>query len=177
MHTEIDRLTQTALTTLTEIALPQLRAERADCSSAETDISFVRRLTQGRLDIIGHEVQRRNGGTETAHLNEVLFEIPAILSDGQNKPRAGGRAPEIDGPTESALKLSSELDQIVSPKQLSDVGNLDDAALGELIEQLQNFEHELSTQRRQLHERIDAIQTEIVRRYREGEASVDTLLE
>lgn len=164
-------------TNLTNIGLADLRSERAECSSAETDVSFVRRLTQGRLDIIGHEVQRRNGGTETANLNEVLFEIPTILSDAPVTARAGQRAPDIDTPTESALKLSARLDQIVSPPQLSDVGQLDDDALVELVSKLEKFEHELSTQRRALHERIDSIQAEIVRRYRDGEASVDTLLE
>ena len=42
-------------------------------------------------------------------------------------------------------------------------------ALGEL-------EQRTSQQRKQLFERIDLLQEEIVRRYKEGEASVDSLL-
>jgi hypothetical protein len=41
---------------------------------------------------------------------------------------------------------------------------------------MRDFENDLSALRRRLHERIDALQAEIGRRYRDGEASVDSLL-
>jgi uncharacterized small protein (DUF1192 family) len=37
------------------------------------------------------------------------------------------------------------------------------------------YEHDVSGRRRALHERIDVLQAEITRRYRTGEASVETL--
>ena len=39
-----------------------------------------------------------------------------------------------------------------------------------------DLERHVSGQRRALHERIDALQEELVRRYKTGEASVDSLL-
>ena len=42
--------------------------------------------------------------------------------------------------------------------------------------QLQAYERRVSDLRRALFDRIDAIENELTRRYRTGEASVDTLL-
>ncbi len=41
--------------------LPELRELRTRCAGVESDVSMVRRLTQGRLDIVIHEAQRRSG--------------------------------------------------------------------------------------------------------------------
>jgi hypothetical protein len=41
---------------------------------------------------------------------------------------------------------------------------------------LEALERRISGQRRELHARIDVLQAEVVRRYREGETSVDDLL-
>jgi len=41
---------------------------------------------------------------------------------------------------------------------------------------LTDFETRVSVQRKQVFERLDALSAELVRRYRDGEASVDGLL-
>ncbi|NDH48438.1 MAG: hypothetical protein EBX99_11510, partial [Acidimicrobiia bacterium] len=53
----------------------------------------------------------------------------------------------------------------------------DDAALAELESRLRAFETAQSEARRRLFDRIDSLTAELVRRYRDGGASVDTLLE
>ena len=50
----------------------------------------------------------------------------------------------------------------------SEIQNLDD--------QLTAFERRVSDDRRERYERLDALSAELVRRYRDGEASVDGLL-
>ena len=177
VHPQLENLAATDLSVLPSIAITDLRSKRSECVGAETDISFVRRLAQGRLDIVGHEVQRRAGGSEGGDINEILFEMPTILSDGQSTNRPGSHAPRIDEPSATALELVDRLDQIVSPAQLSDLGELQDSELSGLVRDVQSFEQELSTMRRDFHRAIDGIQAEIVRRYRDGEASVDTLLQ
>ena len=57
------------------------------------------------------------------------------------------------------------------------MADLDDSALGRLSEGLVDFEGRLSTRRRELFDRIDALTAELVRRYRDGGASVDSLLQ
>jgi hypothetical protein len=42
---------------------------------------------------------------------------------------------------------------------------------------LSDLEHAVSARRRSLHERIDALQSELTRRYKTGEATVDSLLQ
>jgi hypothetical protein len=73
-------------------------------------------------------------------------------------------------------ELEAELDGIVSPGSMTHLPEMDDAALQDVVAKLEAFEHVVSGHRHDLFERIDALQAEITRRYRTGEASVDTLL-
>jgi len=53
---------------------------------------------------------------------------------------------------------------------------VDDSALRALADELDAYEHKVSGQRQALFDRIDALQAEITRRYKTGEATVDALL-
>ncbi len=165
---------------LTTRPIDQLRRIRIECSQVEGDISLVRRVAQGRLDIVGHETGRRSGTAQgDGDMSALLFDMPDILSDpassGTSVP--GGRAVAVNEPGEVAGELVKTLDTLASPTLLSNIESLTDGDLRELFERIRAFELELSSIRRQLHERIDAIQGEIGRRYRDGEASVDSILE
>lgn len=167
------------LTGLTTRPLPELRDIRVQCSEVENDISMVRRLAQGRLDIIGHELRRREG-TESGSAADsmtLLMELPDLMADAPrpgNAPR--GRPVSVGEPGPVALLLVERLDSVAAPVVLSSVESLGDPELRETFELVRGFELELSAVRHQLHERIDAIQSEIGRRYRDGEASIDNLL-
>src|SRR5262245_22973167 len=50
------------LADLEQRALEDLRAMHAECLELETEVSYVRRLTQARIDILRAEVQRRERG-------------------------------------------------------------------------------------------------------------------
>lgn len=163
--------------------MDRLRSIRTELSHAEGDVSLVRRITQGRLDIVGHEVERRQGGgdgSNPADPSSLLFEMPDILTDaaeGAPQSTGAGRPVQILEPGKVALSMIETLDAVASPSQLSTLDQVADAGLADLFGALREFELELSSIRRQLHDRIDAIQDEIARRYRDGEASVDTLLQ
>jgi hypothetical protein len=86
-----------------------------------------------------------------------------------------GRLPQLLAPSAGELD-TSELDAIAGPGVLSRLPELDDDRLATLVEELSAHEHELSSRRRTLHERIDVLQAEITRRYKTGEASVESLL-
>lgn len=177
---ELERLLDPeVLTGLTTRPIDQLRRIRVECSQVEGDISLVRRVSQGRLDIVGHETRRR-AGDESAQgdVTGLLFDLPEILSDapaaGAGVP--GGRPVDVGEPGNVAAALVQQLDAMASPADLAGVDQMTDQQLRELFERIRAFEVELSSIRRQLHERIDAIQAEIGRRYRDGEASVDSIL-
>lgn len=180
VHADLQRLlADDCLKGMTDMPLDRLRGLRVEASAAEGDVSFVRRVAQGRLDIVGHEAKRRAGGEapNAAQVDDLLFDMPDILTD----PAVDGagrtpRAVPVLEPGKIALGLVDDLNKIASPSDLSGVANLDKGQLADLFDSLREFEVDMSAIRRQLHDRIDSMQDEIARRYREGEASVDALL-
>lgn len=185
------------ITDLRSKPLTRLRGLRMELGQAEGDVSFVRRVAQGRLDIAGHEVARReatssdingDGGPQVATASGLLFDMPDILTDTDRRSgfdRDGTLADDVSLPRRNvevlepgpvALALFEELDKTASPHDLSGVEALPSGELADLFDRLRQFELELSAMRRSLHDRIDTIQDEIARRYRDGEASVEALL-
>lgn len=167
-----------ALNHLTTRPIAELRSLRVDCTQVEGDVSLARRIAQGRLDIVGHEVQRRAGSVEgDADLSGLLFDLPDILADRRgNDGKPSGRPVDVNEPGPVALDLVERLDAVATPSDLGGVSDLAEGDLRELFERIRASEIELSSIRRQLHERIDAIQSEIGRRYRDGEASIESFL-
>lgn len=157
-------------------SMEELRAMRAECQAVETGLSLLRRLVQGRLDIVGLDLARRAEGGDPADLPALIARLPEVLSDRTTSPGVG-RLPQMMAPGELPEGLQAELDGIVSPAHLADLPALGDAELEEVAEALGAFERRVSEDRRSLFGCIDAIQAEITRRYRDGEASVDSLLQ
>ncbi len=172
-------LADKVLDALTARPMDDLRRLRTRCTEVEADVSLARRVVQGRLDIIGHEVRRRSGDADAAAaLPSLLFDLPSLMTDEPRAGRgaAGGRAVSITAPGDVAHELVARLDEVASPGRLTSVSSLPDPDLADLLGKMRAYEQELSTVRRRLHERIDALQAEIGRRYRDGEATVDSLL-
>lgn len=195
MHADLQRLLAAEL--LADFGsqpMDRLRQLRTELSLAEGDVSLVRRLTQGRLDIVGHETDRRSrgdsppddpGGPAIGDPTGLLYDMPDILTDGppaSRSPAAGSRSPAagrmapVAEPGPVAEDLIGRLDGIAPSRTLSGLADLTRPELGDLFESLRELEVELSSIRRTLHDRIDTIQDEIARRYRDGEASIDALL-
>jgi hypothetical protein len=152
-----------------------VRAMRAECQEVETGLSLLRRMVQGRLDIVGLELQRRAEGGDPDDLPDLIARLPEVLSDRTHAPGVG-RLPQMMTPGEMPPELEAELDGIVGTGHLADLPSVDDATLRSMADQLADFEQRVSAHRRDLFERIDALQAEITRRYKTGEASVDSLL-
>jgi hypothetical protein len=181
VHADLQRLlADDLLNDFSTRPMDRLRSIRTELTEAEGDVSFARRLAQGRMDIVGYEVERRSGVTDATAADRgptaLLFDMPDILTDAGPGSRGGGRQVQVAEPGPVALALVETLDRIAAPSQLSGIASVEAAGLGDLFEGLREFEVELSTIRRSLHDRIDSIQDEIARRYRDGEASVDALL-
>ncbi len=148
---------------------------RAECQDVETGLSLLRRVVQGRLDIVALELRRRAEGGDPANLGELIGQLPDVLAQ-HTRSAGSGRPTTTLGPGKTDPALSAELETIAGGAALADLPALDDAALRDLTDRLEAFEHRVSGHRRELHERIDRLQAEVTRRYREGEASVDALL-
>lgn len=162
--------------------MEELRATRTEVQEAEVAVSYVRRVVQGRLDIVEAERRRRSGAAAsedpTEEAGSLVEDLPGILADpGHGGRTAGpGRLPMHIDPGHQADTLVADLDREVDPNKLAEIGGLSDAELDVVAESLRTIEHQLSAQRHALHERLDALQAEMVRRYQSGEATVDNLL-
>ena len=67
------------LSGLTELPLDALRARRREAEQEEADLSYLRRLLQGRMDIVSAELRRRQGGSTEGSL---VDQLAGILAEG-----------------------------------------------------------------------------------------------
>lgn len=168
-------LDPTYLGDLRQRPMEELRTMRATCQEVETALSMLRRTVQGRLDIVRMELDRRAQGGEPGDLTDLIARLPEILSD-RTRPSGVGRLPQLMAPGELPPELEAELDAIAGSGHLSDLPSRPDGDLQAMTGELEAFEQRVSAHRQALFERIDALQAEITRRYKDGEASVDALL-
>jgi len=156
--------------------MEDVRALRDEVQSAEGGLSFVRRMVHGRLDIVGAELERRRQGGDPADLSGLIAQLPDLLTDHEPSG-APPRSPRMLQLAAVPEGLEAELDQIVDTDALADLRTLDDTDLDALATKLVDFERWVSDRRHTLQGRVDELQAEVVRRYREGEATVDGLLD
>ncbi len=155
------------------LALDDLRRRRSSYLEEETGLSYLRRTVQGALDIVRSEISRRRAGTGS-DLAGLVEDLPNLLAAGEGG--STGRLLQIE-PTRVDPVLAGELEEVLERAPVEDVTQLGEAELAELAVQLEGFERKVSEARRALHGEIDALQAELTRRYRTGEASVETLLD
>ncbi|MDH4168161.1 MAG: ABC transporter substrate-binding protein [Acidimicrobiia bacterium] len=165
------------LADLAKRSIDDVRSMRSDCQGLENGLSYVRRLAQGRIDIVGGELARRRGGSRSDSVADLLSRLPEDLSEGYGASSSTvARPPQSMDHTDSADELEDLLNQILPASALGGLADRDDRSLRGLLDRLQEFEHSVSESRRTLHGLIDHLQAEITRRYTTGEASVDSLL-
>jgi hypothetical protein len=170
----IDRvLAEGFLDRLPETSLEDLRAMRADAEQEEVDLSYLRRLLQGRLDILRAEAARRAAGEGAASLIDLL---PAILADegGQSAPHGLGRHAPVE--PSRADHHRRHVEALVADVAMSDPSGHDDASLAHALEILEREEATVSASRHAVQEVMDKCTAEVGRRYREGDANVADLL-
>ncbi|WP_406726735.1 aerial mycelium formation protein [Streptomyces sp. GD-15H] len=180
-------------------SLPDLRALRRDAQRDEADLSYVRRLLQGRIDILRAELARRTsvGGSAgdgaagvgasgagggvagTASVSapvevSVVERLPEILRDTPARHRSSARHVTLGTPrSEESRRLAAEM---LAEVELSDLGARTDGELRAAMGRLVRYEEQVSRRRQGLQRTADDCGAEIARRYREGEAQVDDLL-
>jgi len=162
--------------TIGTVPLPELREIREEAEQEEADLSYLRRMLQGRIDILGAELdRRRRSAAGDPDAGSLLASLPQILADA---PRPGARGMGRHSSTE-ASRVSEHrrrVEQLAGDISLSDVAVRTEEELTASLDQLRSAENEVSTVRRKVHEILDACAAEITRRYRDGEADVSALL-
>jgi len=172
---DLDRLlAEEYVSGIEELSMVELRARKAECSEVEGALSYLRRLVQVRLDILTAELANRASGA-TGEMSDLVKDLGRILAERGTRTLAG-RLPSLALPDIDYDLLTADLDAIFDVDKAGALPETGDAELRRLADAMVELERRVSTQRRALHERLDLLQGEVVRRYKSGEASVDTLL-
>jgi hypothetical protein len=171
-----DALSPDYLVGLEHLSLSGLRAKRDACAELETELSYLRRLAQARIDLILAESERRHLGLADPSPEDLVELLPQILSE-HSRGAGAGRLPTFFAPAQGMQQqLAARVEQLLPSDQLGSLPALSTTELGERLEALSNLERDVSADRRALHDIQDRLQEELVRRYRTGEANVDALL-
>ncbi|MFB7996837.1 ABC transporter substrate-binding protein [Streptomyces sp. NPDC056002] len=154
---------------LSALRLPELRTLRREAQQDEADLSYVRRLLQGRIDILRAEVARRRDPEAP-----VVDRLSEILTDKATRHRSSARHVTLGTPrSEEYRDLAAEM---LAEVELSDLDARTDDELHTAMGRLVRYEQQVSRRRHLLQSTADDCSAEIARRYREGEAQVDDLL-
>ena len=173
-HRRIDRvLADDFLAGITTLEMAELRTRRDDAEQEAVDASYLRRLVQGRIDILTAELARRSGGPDSGSL---IDDLPQILAESGERaaPHGMGRH-DVTEPSR-ADEHRRYVEGLVADVDLSDVSARTDDELRAALEVFQREEAELSAKRNQVHAVLDRFRKEVTRRYRDGEADVAELL-
>ena len=160
----IDRIREASyLDDIETRSLEDLRARRDECMAEREYLSLLRRLVQGRAEILKAELASREGGGDDRPLVDRLSEI--LASDQPVTSR--GEAMRVSLPEEEMLLARRRIERLVADAGISDPSALDDERLKEAVEVLAGEEREVSEQRGDVHRVLDALQDELKRRYKE----------
>jgi hypothetical protein len=155
--------------------MDDLRSMRTACGRIEAQLSYARRMVQGRLDIVEAERVRRAKGLAPSNLAELVAALPAMLSGRVQSEGGGFRSRDIGDHDDPMLE--AKLDLILDGGALMGLPASSDAQLTAVASRLVAFEREVSDQRRLALDAFDALSTEVIRRFRDGEVPVESVLQ
>jgi hypothetical protein len=154
---------------LTGLSLAELRGLRRGAQQEEADLSYLRRLLHGRIDILRAELRRRSSPR-----TNLLEQLPQILADVPSRVRSSARHVTLGTPRSAEHRRLA--DEILGEVTLSDLAARTDEELRQALGRLAEHERRVSLRRQRFQRTADNCSAEITRRYREGEARVDDLL-
>lgn len=160
----VDRITAEGyLDDLATLDVEGVRARRDECAAEESQLSYLRRMLQARLDIVRAERQRRREGGEAHSLVDAL---PALLADAPPANPQAARAMSTDPPEHQMRRRE---DRLAVDGTLARLPDLSEAELDEVAGQIGEEEARVSRIRAIVQDRLDELQAALVTRYRRGE--------
>lgn len=168
------------ITDLESVPAATLRQRRFLADQEEADLSYLRRVLHGRIDLLTAEIRRRHEASVLGEVvrrpspeersdDDLIHEVTTILADVSRPSRGGGRylpaAPSRIGFTRrSAERIAHDLGWSDPRTQTRD-------QLADTLTRLRAQEREISRLRSEVHHVIDVITDEVARRYRAGVVS------
>lgn len=166
----IDRvLAEDYLAGLDRLPLTEVRARRDEAEQEEVDLSYLRRLLQGRIDVVRAEQANRgeDGGS-------VVDRLAQILADDPRPDHGLGRHATLE-PSRVA-EHRRRVERLVADVDMDDVQARTDEEIGRALEAYAHEERSVSAARQAVQKVMDRCEAELTRRYRTGEAQVGDLL-
>ena len=145
--------------------IESVRSMHEECMEVETEVSYVRRLAQARIDIVSAELERRARG---GSVEDLVARLPSILADPA--PRADpahSRLPQHLAPSMD-ITWKRGLEHLITDATLVNLPTIADDDLRDTLEQLRTLEREMSERRHALHAVVDQVEFELAERYRVG---------
>jgi hypothetical protein len=156
----IDRvLASEFLDDLDDASLETLRELRLEAEQEEVDLSYVRRLIQGRIDIAEAERHRRVTGGDGI---SIIDQLATILADENSSTTGSGR--HLTAEPSRVDEHRRVVERVISDVRMSDVSVLTDEQLDGALTVLRQHEQRVSDLRRQVQTVVDSLSGEIGRR-------------
>lgn len=161
----IDRVRDPAFVhAIEDLGLDELRARRDECLAEREYLSLLRRLVQGRAEILQAELEGRGSDADRTSLVE---RLSTILAGDEQHAVSRGEAVRVGLPEDEMLLARRRIERLVSDAGISDPTELDDERLAAAVQVLADEEHEVSTARAEVIGVLDTLQDELKRRYKE----------
>ena len=155
---------------LETIEIGELRERRLEAEQEEADLSYVRRMLQGRMDILRAELARRSGGSDA----KIVDHLSQVLSDTGRHDHGLGRFLRVEPSRVDEHRRSVE--QLIADVGISGVDGQSDEDIRGALGRLEEYEITISEERHRVQKVMDALTAEVAGRYKNGSASVDDLL-
>jgi hypothetical protein len=168
----IDRiLTPGYVEGLDRVSLDELKRRRDECLAEREYQSLLRRLVQGRLDILDAHLERRRAGDadDEAYGPDDLSMVQELAASMAPPGGSGsrGEALRLLVPPEEMGLARRRVESLVADPGISDPRALSDADLADVVDRLRSEERHVSADRAAVIEVHDRLQSELRRRYRD----------
>jgi hypothetical protein len=164
-HRRIDRIRSGSyVEELGALDLESLRAKRDECLAEREYLSLLRRLVQGRAEILKAELDARSSDSEHAPLIE---RLATILAGDESSGGSRGEAVRVSVPEEELTLARRRVERLVADAGISDPSALDDERLEAAVQVLLAEEREVSQARGDVIRVLDTVQDELKRRYKD----------
>lgn len=153
---------------LAALSNDELHERREDARLEEREVSYIRRLLQGRLDLLRAELERRRGGTVTSGARadaELVDELASAMAE-RSASAPSRHLVDVEPPDQAQRRRAAEV--AVADVRLSEPASMDDEELEQVVAHLDALEQQASSTRRAVITVLDTLGSEVQRRVVEG---------
>jgi hypothetical protein len=155
---------------LGQLGLDDLRDRRDECLAEREYLSLLRRLVQGRAEILQAELETR--GNDDGDRASLIDRLSTILTGDEPNEGSRGEAVRVGVPEDELFLARRRIERLVSDADVSDPTTLDDERLATAVERLTAEEHQVSSARLDVIGVLDIVQDELKRRYKQDPSLV-----